>query len=173
MSGAICKYERNQFRFSSNSLLSTIWLSCLLIGVVFALRAANNHASLARWIIKIYSAAPQKYMLLILPFLLSAAAVFISRPYWLYCICGIQAVLFSVSASILCLHYGQAGWLAYWMFMFPNACSLPFLYCYWLNILSNNNGEGIRQYFLLLPILALIIVDYRIIAPYVSKFGLF
>lgn len=173
MSGAIYKCKRNQWPIHGASLLMIIWLLGLLVGVVFAVRVVSNRASLLSLLCEVSLTTPCKYVLLILPFLLSATAVFFSHPRWLYCICGIQAVLFSVSATLLCLCFGQAGWLAYWLFLFCNACSLPFLYCYWLRNLSGDNSRGVRECILLLPTVALIIVDYRIITPYVTKFGLF
>jgi hypothetical protein len=173
LSGAIYKHKRNQRPFSGASLLMIIWLLGLLIGAVFAFRVVTNGFLLPAWFYKFSFTTPYKYVLPILPFLLSAMAVFFSRPRWLYCICGIQSVLFSASATILCLRFGQAGWLAYWLFLFFETCSLPFLYCYWLRNLSNVNSRGVRECILLLPILALMIVDYRIITPYVIKFGLF
>ena len=169
MSGAKYTWKRNRWRINRTTLLMIIWLSGLLFGLVLA----EIGDALFRRLTQTLFATPQKYMLSILPFLFSAVAVFFSRPRWLYCICGVKAVLFAVSCFLLCDFFGHAGWLAYCLFMFADVCSLPFLYCYWLRNLSNDRSRGVREYFILLPILASIVVDYRIVSPYATKFGLF
>lgn len=171
--GAIYKRKSGQQRFGGISALMYIWLSGLLIGAILAFLEIGNRPSVLIGVSKICFATPLKYLLVILPFLFSAIAVSFLRPKVMYSICGVKAAWFATSCVLLCHRFGQAGWLAYWLFMFCDVCTLPFLYCYWIRNLSCDRCIRGRELLLLLPVLALIVIDYRIISPYAMKFGFF
>ena len=174
MSGAINNCERDLRKCSSASLLTSIWLGGLLTGTVLTFLSLEHMSVLSAFICQSFFTMPRKFLTGILPFLLSAIAVYFSRPGWVYCICGIKAVLFAACSVLICNYYGQAGWLACGLFMFFDIYSLPLLFFYWLWILSDRRDRNIRvSMIFLIPILVLIFLDYRIVDPYASKFGLF
>ena len=173
MFGAAYKRKPGQRCFDDISVLMYVWLSGLLIGAILASIEIGNRPSVVIGVSKICFATPLKYLLVILPFLFSATAVSFLRPKVMYSICGIKAAWFATSCVLLCHCFGPAGWLAYWLFMFCDVCTLPFLYCYWIRHLSCDRCIRGRELLLFLPVLALIIFDDRIISPYAMKFGFF
>lgn len=100
----------------------------------------------------------------LLPFLISAFAVFLSRSVLLAFSFG-KAFLFSFTAAGIARAYGDAGWLVCRMAMFSSFTLLPLLYFLWLRLLSGRmRWTGV---FLLLALAMLIVsVDYRIISPF-------
>lgn len=173
MVGAIYKCKRGHQSFDGIPVLMHVWLSGLLIGTVLTDSVISKRTSVIFEVCKMCFTTPLKYLLVLLPFLFSAFAVIYSRPKLLLFICGIKAVYFSAGCMLLCYCFGQAGWLAYWLFMFCDACALPFLYWYWIRNLSAHHQGKRRDYVFLLPVLALIVIDYRIVLPYAMKFGFY
>lgn len=174
MSGAINKYNgSNTLYFSSVSTLERIWLIGLLVGIVFTSFGIERCDTLLPDILQCCFGSPKRILLGVLPFLLSATAVHLSHPRWLYWICGIKAVWFATCCFLFCYYYRQAGWLACLLFMFFDVSSLPFLFFYWLRNLSGYRSRKSDKCIMFLSILSLIFIDYRIIIPYASKFGFF
>ena len=173
MIGAIYKSGRDPSHFHATTILTCIWLMGLLLGIVLAFTGIDHWTVLPPVVSQLSFASPQKYLFVFLPFLLSGVFAYFSQPGWLYWLCGIKASWFSICCYVLCRYYGQAGWLACELFMFSDICSLPFLFFYWLRCLSGAKGRSFRDYFIFLPIVAIAIIDYRIISPYAIKFGFF
>lgn len=173
MFGAIYKRKRGRIGFDGVSALMYIWLSGLLIGTGWTYSVTCKQSSVILSVLNLCLATPLKYLLVVLPFLISAIAVIYSRPKLMFFICGIKAACLAAGCTLLCYSFGQAGWLAYWLFMFCDVSSLPFLYCYWIRSLYSDRNSIRRDYLFLMPVLALIIVDYRIVSPYAMKFGFY
>lgn len=171
LSGAFCKSGRSCLCPSSSLWLSCVWLAGLLLGLAASIYFSNAFGSWLPVLYQIYRSAPLKLLLTFLPFLLSAFAVCLSRPGWLFLICGIKAVCFVVCSFVLCLCYGQAGWLARWLFMFSDACTLPLLFLYWMqNLAGNCVFSWQRHVIFLFTIMLFTIIDHRIVTPYAVKF---
>lgn len=169
--GSIYKRAQGHQAFDGASVLMLIWLCGLLIGVGWTYVQISKRTSALIGVCNICFATPLKYLLVVLPFLFSAIAVVYSRPKLMFLICGIKAVCVAADCILLCYSCGQAGWLAYWLYMFSDVCSLPFLYFYWIRNLSEGHQAKRRDYSFILPVLTLIIVDYRIVLPYAMRFG--
>lgn len=172
MSGVICKHERYSSRLSPSALLSWVWLVGLLIGLMGSFVGRDNFATVFSGFNPVTVSAPRKLFITLLPFLLSVLTVSFIHRSWLYLICGAKAVCFAICCFLLCLCYGQAGWLACFLFMFFDVCSLPCLFFYWMRQLCTQDGTGRFQhiiFFLIIAVLA--IIDYRIVTPYAAKFG--
>lgn len=173
MSGAIYKCYNKQPFVTSESLLLYIWMSGLLIGIVLTLFCGDYCYSLFGTFL-FSTGIHERVLFAILPFLLSALAVTFLHPAWLYLICGLKATIFMVCCLTLCMKFGQAGWIARWLFMFTDACSAPIFLFYCLRNVSNCRRKCWYEYTLLLVFLiGILIVDYRIVSPYAAKFGFF
>lgn len=173
MSGAILKCGRDRPSVSPATLLVSIWLAGLVCGTAISYLCRVHLSSLAALIYPLFFSLRCKILFALLPFLLSAFAVSFSRPAWLLLICGMKATLFSFCCVILCLCYGQAGWLARWIFLFFDVCSLPLLFFYWLRNIGIRSGKRWAEHMLLfLALVFLILIDYRIVTPYAAKFGI-
>ena len=174
LSGAIHKREPDRPIVSPATLLVCIWLAGMLFGIAISFLCRTHLMSVLPLICPVFFRVHHKIFLALLPFLLSAFAVHFSNPAWLFWICGIKSTLFSFCCVVLCLCYGQAGWLARWIFLFLDVCSLPLLFFYWLRNLRNRRGSCWYEHIiLLLALIALILLDYRIVTPYGAKFGIF
>jgi len=154
------------------SVLIHIWLAGLLFGTVLSIFSRDYLSTMLSVIYPLFFSVPQRFLLTLLPFLLSAVAVSFSHPRWLFYLCGIKAVWFATGCYLMCLSYGSAGWLARWLFMFCDVSSLPLLFFYWLRLLCVPRKKRIYEQILFFaPLVTLIIIDYRIVTPYAAKFG--
>jgi hypothetical protein len=172
MSGAICKREHNDQRLEPVSLLIYIWLAGLFVGLVFPLICRDSLFWVFRLTYPISSAVLRRASLSVLPFFLSALAVFTSRSKWILYLCGLKATWFAINCYLLCVCYGQAGWLARWLFMFFDTCTLPILFFYWFRLLTVPSNKLIWMHICIFGIITLLLViDYRIVTPYIAKFG--
>lgn len=173
MSGAIHKHEGNRSGISSATLLVYIWLAGMLFGTLISILCREHLTSWLPLIYPVFGSVHCKIFFPLLPFLLSAFAVSFSRSAWLFWLCGIKSTLFSACCVNLCLLYGQAGWLARWIFLFFDVCSLPLLFFYWLrNLGTHRDRHWYGRIVFYLVLLVLILIDYRIVAPYAAKFGI-
>lgn len=170
MSGALLKSGRKRLCVSS-MWLSCIWLTGLLLGSAATIFFRFFVNPLLPVLMRIYCSVPIKLLFIFLPFLLSALAVYLSRPGWVFLLCGVKAVCFAIGSCILCLHYGQAGWLARWLLMFSDVCTLPLLFLYWMQSVTGGETFTWRKHVIfMLAIMTFTIVDYRIVTPYAVKF---
>lgn len=158
------------FGSAPHVLLSCTWLVGFILGLVIMYCFRSSLSEVLPLLRLFHSKVSLKLMLTLLPFLLSVLTVSLSGPSWLYLICAIKAVCFSAHCLMLYLCYGQAGWLACWLFMFSDICSLPFLFLYWSQHISGT-ACSLRKHFAFSLIVALLaIVDYGIVTPYAVKF---
>jgi hypothetical protein len=174
LKGTSCIYGRNWTPVKPSTLLSWIWLFGLLLGFAVAFVSRDNITPLLSKVVPVIVSVPVKLLILSLPFLLSAFAVSIDRYGWLLLICGVKAFCFSFSCFLICLCYGQAGWLACGLFLFGELSSLPCLFFYWLRHLSIKGGDPMHIRVIIFILVAVfVIIDYRILSPYAEKFGFF
>lgn len=173
LSVALYKNDPNKRFFTPCICCVTLWLSGLLVGTAISYVCRKTLILHLTEIYVLFFCGHRRILFCLLPFLLSALAVYFSHPGHLYWICGGKAILLAVNCCILCLQYGQAAWLARWMFGFFDACSVPVLFYYWLRNLYNGHRKGnLESIILLLILIALLFIDYRIISPYASRFGI-
>lgn len=170
MGGAFKIKGSHLFGSAPARLLSCAWIAGFLLGLAVSYFFRNSISYLFTLSHALYSNAPLKLMLSILPFLLSVLTVSFSRPKWMFLICGMKAACFAVCCLLLYLCYGQAGWLACLLFLFSDICSLPILFLYWLQHISDTTCS-LRKHFVFFLAMALIaFVDYGIVTPYAVKF---
>ena len=82
---------------------------------------------------------------LLLPFLFSAFAVFISEPWLLFLVALVKGYSFSYVSFGMLLTHPCDGWLLRQLFMFSDLLCLPFLFWYWQNSLSWQRGFPLRR----------------------------
>ena len=170
MSSFIYKPDR---ALSNSALIIWIWFAGLLSGTwIFFF-------GLPYWVMKLSSihsvllGEKRDLFFTILPFLLSAIAVSFRRPSWLFLICWIKATLISFTCGIVCLYYGQAGWIARWIVSFVDICSIPLLFYYWLRNLSPPRCNHRHDYVVIfLVLLVFLLLDYRFVSPFGVKIGI-
>lgn len=157
-------------RGGGRSLLALVWLSGLLCGTAAYFSTGGQLISLMRS--ALYAPVSIVGMLCVttLPFLLSAFAVFLSRPVWLLPICFGKAFLYAFFSVAVCSAFWPAGWLLRWLLLFGDCAGGPILYWFWLRHLSPDcsmDGGGC----ILLCALGLLLgsVNYSIILPFLAS----
>ena len=102
----------------------------------------------------------------LLPFLLSAYAVLISRPAWLFLICFCKAFFYSFVSILLMQCYGSAGWLIRVIFLFNDFLAVPVLYLFWLRSLSHcTPNRFLESTLFYIAILLIGSIDYYVVFP--------
>lgn len=106
---------------------------------------------------------------IILPFLLSALAVYLQSLRLLPLIAFGKAFLVSFLGLSLLEAFGSAGQLVRWLLMFSDCCSLPLLFWYWLRHISGP-GRLTWSGTALVLLVALLIggFDYCVVSPFLA-----
>lgn len=151
-------------------ILAFFWVTGLLCGIFAFRRVGSDLVPLMRRaayapvsIVGILCAAT-------LPFLLSAFAVFLSRPVWILPICFGKAFCFSLISMGILQAYGSAGWLIRYLLLFGNCASAPILYWLWLQYFRKYRSTPLWEGTLAFS-LALLLgsINYRVIAPLLAS----
>ena len=138
------------------------------LGVWFSGLASEHLSSAMRTVVSSRVSIIGLLSSVVLPFLISAFAVFLGRPVLLFPIAFWKAFLFSYLGFGLNTAWGSAGWLISPLVMFGSLCSMPVLYWYWLRGIRGHRFE-IGLFGLILGLLLLILaVDYYLIVPFVA-----
>lgn len=103
---------------------------------------------------------------LLLPFLFSAFAVYISQYWLLIPIAFIKAFCFSyLSAAFLLLQ--DSGWLLRMLLMFTDCLSMPVLCWLWLRSCSGSRESNLRTFAAaVLIVVGITCLDYQYISPF-------
>ena len=149
--------------------LVLLWICGLLTGSLVSLSADGILAPTMLAAISGSLSIPGLLLVLLFPLLLTAAAVFISRPVFLYPVAFLKAFLFAFTGAGLLLSLASSGWLIRCLLMFSDSLLLPFLWLLWLQIVSGPDRFAMRR-FLTVSLLALLtgILDYSFVAPFLA-----
>ena len=150
-------------------VLALSWFLGLLMGAVVSAAASESLVPLMRAAAAGCVSIDRLLTAILLPFLLSALAVYLQEPWLLLLIAFGKAFLVSFLGFGLMAAYGSAGWLLRWLLMFGDCCSLPLLFWYWLRHIS-----GLRKFTIagtapvLLVAVAIGSFDYCIVSPFLT-----
>ena len=148
-------------------LLALSWVSGLLLGALAANASKDILTPLIYGSVLCDASILGLLCASLLPFLLSAFAVFLSEPWLLLIISTFKAFSFSFCASGVSLAFGQSSWLVRFLFLFSDLCLVPVLCIYWLRHISGRHT--VRQWELPACLCAAAVVsciDYCFIAPF-------
>ena len=107
---------------------------------------------------------------LLLPFLFSAFAVYISSPWLLYLICFAKAVSFGGVFCALSCAFPGSGWLLRHLVLFADQIGVLLLLVYWQRHISGFrrfSAAGCGMHFTVLLVIAG--VDFYMIAPFLRR----
>ena len=104
------------------------------------------------------------------PFLISLYFLRYHRRLWLYILCFLKAVCFSVSFIALSTAFGSAGWLVRALFLFSDtvSCILLLNLCVRIRQQGSNSNSALLQ---CAVCLVTVFIDYMYISPFLC--GLF
>ena len=162
-----CVYLQLQLRKRYHLLLALCWISGLLCGILVYCSAADTLLVLMRSCI--YSTVSFIGLLCVnlIPFLLSAFAIYLSSPLLLAAVCFGKAFTgVMVSLTAICF-FGSFGWLCQCLMLFSSWTGWIMLYLFWLRIPALFFGR--RESYalcLLTGCVLILLVDYCVISPF-------
>lgn len=147
--------------------LAFCWCSGLMLGLHYAYRADSTYFLLMRMAASCRVSIVGLLTAVFLPFLLSALAVYISRPELLLPVCFLKAFSFSCSAAAVSAAFGSAGWLIRFLLNFSECCTLPLLCLFWIRHISGVKRPAGRDFLICcIAVLTIGALDYLLISPY-------
>lgn len=152
---------------ASSILLMIAWVAGLLLGGVVAAVSQETLSEAFRTASLSGSTLSGIVLPSLLPFLLSALAVYFSAPKFLTFICGVKAFSFAFCGFGLCFVYGQCSWLIRLLLMFTDVFSLPILYFYWTRYSSGERRPSwITNICIFCILLVISSIDHCFISPF-------
>lgn len=152
-------------RRSCKIILSALWSLGLICGIMAA-TGAGNLTSLMHAYCQSRVSIVSLLIVPLLPFLLSAYAVYFSDFRLLFVLSFLKAFSFGFCAWIVTCAFGGAGWLVRGMLLFTDLVTLPVLWLYWIRC-ADGSRLNIRNLCTgcLLWYLVVVLFDYACIAP--------
>lgn len=149
----------------SRRFLAFIWVIGLVLGVLVAIFVGEDiHSSMGQVSfnqISIVSLLISTF----LPFLLSAFAVYISKPSVIYIVCFLKACSFSFVSLVFSAVFGSSGWLVRGIVMYCDIFSLPILYRFWIRHITGVIELDLADAGLLISVLMVWFFDMIFISP--------
>lgn len=150
----------------STIILALFWILGLFSGCVYHLNSGSATASLMCGALNGTVSIVSLLSVILLPFLLSALAVYFFKPAFLPVIAFFKACTMAFVATGLMSAYGSAGWLAQLMLMFSDLCTVPLLWLFWLRHLGNPGRCSVTESCLFLASVCLVcFLDFYLISP--------
>lgn len=141
----------------------------LILGACFSVSASETLTPTMRAAATGCVSIPGLLSAMLLPFLFSAFAVYISNQWLLFPIAFCKAFLFAFLSVGLMGAFGSAGWLIRLLLMFGDILSMPLLWWFWIRSLTTRRGPALRC---LVPVIALLLAvgsfDYCVISPFAA-----
>ncbi len=152
-------------RKAGRFLLAIVLLSGYICGILVSMKAGNI-SSLMYAAVNARVSIVSLLLAFLLPFLLSAIAVYLGQP-WLFLPIGFcKAFCFACVSYGIGYAYAGAGWLMRWLFMFSDTLTMPLLCYFWLSHMSGSPRNSPAAWFWILSASLFIgYIDFRFIAP--------
>ena len=150
-------------------LLTVFFLLGHLLGVWVSGHASDFLFSAMRTVVSSRVSIIGLLSALVLPFLFSAFAVYMTQPMLLFPIAFWKAFLFSYLSAGLLSAWGSAGWLVMPLVMFCSLCSMPVLYWYWQRHIGGEHFRWGTFSFTLAVLAAIGIVNLFVIEPFLVR----
>ena len=148
----------------------SFWFCGLLFGVLFS---SLSDGPLYEGIHSSLSCKVQFHCLLsalLMPLIITALSVFLSKLYILYLLAFSKALVFSFVVFTLLTTFESSAWLICWFAMFSDILLLPFLWWLWLRIFSSERKVALQlTAFSGIAILLVCSIDYFWISPFLAS----
>lgn len=159
----------NFWQRSCKPILIFLWIFGLFFGVWLAVGADDSSFLMMRGADLVTVSIPGLLLITVLPFLFTAIAVFLSKPWLLSALVFAKAAMFGYSAGWVTAAYGTASWIVRILLMFSDVCTMPLLMWLWLRccILSKRSaGRDMGRCFLGATIIGLL--DILAVSPFAA-----
>ena len=161
----ICSRDPQVLRIRTCKCL--IWI-CWLIGLLCGMCSAAGAGDIILLTMRgdVSTVSIPGLLIISLPFLLTAVAVFLSHPCVLVPLVLWEAFRFGFCAYGFVISFGGAYWLAWLLLMFPRVATVPLLMWLWLRSCDVPNRCRIGEIAACGAAVALVgVVDHCLIAP--------
>ena len=149
-------------------LLPVVWCLGLFLGIAFSC-CSDTFSSLMRVALWSDVSIVGLATVILLPYLLTAVAVFISQPILILSVAFCKAFLFAACGSAIALAFGYSGWLIRMLLQFSDCTGIPVLYLLWNRCLNRDRMQLIGAFTAALALLFVLgSIDHWVIAPFVS-----
>ncbi|MBE6958789.1 MAG: hypothetical protein E7447_06545 [Ruminococcaceae bacterium] len=140
---------------------------CAVAGAAFAVNADHSYMLLMRMAascrVSIVGAA-----ITVLPYLVSFYILIHSKPWLVYCVCGVALFLLSAALMSIRITYGSAGWLISVLLLLPQLVLTPMLF--YLAIIKLRRQSISLPWVSLIAVCSLIgMIDYALVSPFLAK----
>ena len=166
--------ENTLFMVFQNRKLRTIilafcWCAGLLTGCYFANCAGNTHYSMMRRAASC-SVSIAGLVVVLLPFLFSAFAVYLSKTWLFLPLSFFKAFRFAYLAGIVSASYGSAGWLIRLLLFFTDGLEIAVLLWIWFRWIGEGTKQAIREITGGAILCVMVwIMDYFVVSPFLGK----
>ena len=148
-------------------VLACCWICGLLCGVAFFSVSSPETFSVMRRAVLCPVSIVGLINAALIPFLLSAFFALLSMNWMVMGICFVKAFLFAFVSLGMLSGFGSAGWLLRFFRLFGDSRALPLLYWCWMRFVRAAAHSWIMIAVVCCLLLGAIILDYRVIAPFV------
>ena len=157
-------------RKADHILLAFSWLLGLGAGGFVSRNAGDHIVSLMRLAPMCQMSIVGLFFNILLPFLLSAFAVYVGLPKLMLIICFGKAFTYAFVVCGIFACYDGSGWLIRWLLLFSDSCSLVLLYGYALRHISGACRFSLSSFAVLVVGIGLLTgVDYTMISPFLRR----
>ena len=163
-------FDSLTIRKADHILLAFSWLLGLGAGGLVFRDTGDSIASLMRLAAVSQMSIVGLFFNILLPFLLSAFAVYIGLPKLLLIVCFGKAFTYAFVACGIFACYDGSGWLIRWLLLFSDSCSLVLLYGYAMRHISGAGRFSLSSFLVLMVGIGLLTgVDYTMISPFLRR----
>lgn len=165
-------YKFPQFSLQSSirlSVLLMLWIFGIILGAAAGGAASSESVSLMRRVLFAPVSIVGLLICAVLPFAFSFAAVLSGRARLIYLLCGLKGFSFAYTGSLCLACFGSAGWLVRAFLLFSQIATVPALWYVWLSLCKGREKLGRTGFgFLSAHVLVAVLLDYFMVAPYLS-----
>ena len=150
-------------------LLAFIWFLGLMSGVHYSQQASNTYLLLMRAASGFRLSIIGLAISVLLPLIISATAVYFSKPAVIYALTYLYALSFSYTGCCLRMLYASAGWLIQFMLLFSHCITIPF-YCWFsMRYINGRKPTFIRDLWIGIAVTSVVgAIDILVISPFLT-----
>lgn len=157
-----------QKRKLSTIILAFCWFAGLLTGCFFANHAGDIHFSMMRRAV-CCPVSIAGLVVVLLPFLFSAFAVYLSKTWLFLPFCFLKAFQFAYLAGLVSASFGDAGWLIRLLLFFTDGCEIVLLLWVWLRWIGGGAKQAVREIAVCGFLCSMVWgVDYFVVSPFLG-----
>ena len=152
----------------STIILAFCWCAGLFTGCFFANHAGDVHFTMMRRAVSC-PVSIAGLVVMLLPFLFSAFAVYLSKTWLFLPFCFLKAFQFAYIAGLVGVSFGSAGWLIRLLLFFTDGWEILLLLWIWLRWIGGGARQAIREITFCGILCSVIwIIDYFVVSPFLG-----